>query len=342
MNYDSSTTRSAYDSTVGEDGYETAARDDAYEGRAIVAVFADRETAHAAAHELHDEGFQDTWIGVTRPSASATTEDAGGRATGGTTVETDGGGSVMERIGRFFSGEGGTKTLYDELVRHGVAEREARSIDGSLEPNSAILTVDGSNHPELAAEIIEQCGGHVLAGESFGEGASAGSVYDSSDVRGSQVLGYGDAGLYARGTEIDDQRRLQLREERLSMDKTQVPLGEATIRKDVVERRVEADIPTVREELFVEYRPASEMTSADMREPVAGGEIGGGETVRVPLMREAVSVTKRAVIAGEVLIGKRKVEDVQHVSETTREERLHVDDPTGNVTPGNLGNASGT
>jgi uncharacterized protein (TIGR02271 family) len=324
--------------------YDTGnARDDAYEGRALVAAFPDRETAHAAARALHDEGFGRTWIGVTHPGESAIAS----LGTSQTHVASDAGDTLGDKIGRFFSGESGDRTLYDELVRHGVAAGEARRIDGTLAPNSAILTVDGHNHPELAASLIERNGGHILAGESFGTsyaGTAGGfvdpardtmvgttgaydAVTDASTLRGSQVLGYGDASRYARGEEIDEDRRIALREERLSVDKQRVSAGEVQITKDVVEHRQDIDVPVIREELFVERRPVSETTvgSADV------GEIGQGETIRVPLMREQVSVTKRAVVTGEVVVGKREITEMQRVSGTTREEKLRVDGDTTNV-----------
>ncbi len=59
--------------------YDTGtARDDAYEGRALVAAFPDRESAHQAARSLHDEGFGRTWIGVTHSAADP--NDAGASA----------------------------------------------------------------------------------------------------------------------------------------------------------------------------------------------------------------------------------------------------------------------
>jgi hypothetical protein len=246
---------------------QTAARDDAYEGRALVAVFGDRETAHAAAHELHDEGFRRTWLGVTRqaqPASSTSDNDPPmpGTMSGTTrtTVESaEGDDSVMEKIGRFFTGESGEKSLYEELVRHGVAPSEAQRIEASLPPDTAILTVDGHNHPELAAEIIERAGGPLLAGEAIAANADEGlePLAASDTLRGSDVLGYGSATEYARGEQIDAQRRLQLREERLSIDKEQVPAGEAEIGKDVVEHEMQVDVPTIREEMFIERRPVA-------------------------------------------------------------------------------------
>ncbi len=355
--------------------YDTGtARDEAYDGRALVAAFADRETAHAAAHALHDEGFGRTWIGVTHASED-TTAYAGtgaGTTTGQTQVTSDDGDSLGDKIGRFFSGASGDRTLYDELVRHGVASSEARRIDGSLAPNSAILTVDGHNHPELAATLIEQNGGHILAGESFGTGTYAAdttattattasavggglagglagtpavgttgaydAATDATTLRGSQVLGYGDSSSYARGEQIDEDRRIKLREERLSVDKQRVQSGEVQITKDVVEHQQDIDVPVIREELFVERRPVSE-TSADAGDI---GEIGAGETIRVPLMREQVAVTKRAVVTGEVVVGKREVTETQRVSDTTREEKLRVDGDTTNVRASGYDGGTGT
>jgi uncharacterized protein (TIGR02271 family) len=234
--------------------------------------------------------------------------------------------TLGERIQRFFTGESGGRRLDDELIRHGVAEAEARRIDRSLEPNSAILTVDGSNHPELAAHIIEETGGHIVAGESFTAATGTSPTTSPSPTtaepaRGSSALGYGEPSRYARGESIDESRRLQLREERLNVEKRQVPAGEVEVGKEVVENTQRVDVPTIREELFIERREPSRATQADAAEG-----IGQGESIRIPLMREQVVVTKRPVVTGEYVVGKRQVEETQGVSETTREERLTVDD----------------
>jgi uncharacterized protein (TIGR02271 family) len=235
--------------------------------------------------------------------------------------------TFAEKLGRFFSGEAGTRSLFDELQRHGVDATAARRIDERIPPESAVLTVDGANHPEAAASIIENCGGHIVAGEAFetGSGSDAavaqGVASDGpAERRGSDVLGYRDPQRYARGTEIDDERRVQLRGERLDVDKRRETAGQATVGKDVVEHRQDMDVPVVREELFVERRAPSDV-AAD------AGEIGSDrETISIPLMRERVVVTKRPVIVGEYVVGKRAVTENQHVSETTREEKLRVND----------------
>jgi uncharacterized protein (TIGR02271 family) len=306
-------------------------RDVVYEGRAIVAAFANRDEAAEAARELHHEGFRKTWIGVTRAGETAPT---------GETRMTAKGESLGEKIGRFFSGEP-TRTLYEELVRHGVGDAAARSIEAQIEPDTAILTVDGANHPELTAQIIERHGGYVLAGESFApQGAALG---EGAALTGSQVLGYGDPMRFARGEPIDEQQVLLLREERLRIATMPVEAGEATVGKEVVEHRQDVDVPVIREELFIERRPVAEAErGAETAELGGVGAIGEGDRIRIPLMREQAVVTKRPVVTEEIVVGKRPVTETQRVSDTTREERLRVDEtkapgkgtgPGGSATP---------
>lgn len=130
--------------------------------RALVATCAHRGSAHKAAKRLRDEGFHNVWIGVT----SAYVESDGRYNTGtiGTNVESIDD-SIGAKIGRFFSDEADGVTLAETLARHGVTEAEARRIDASIEPNNVLLTVDGNNHPELVAQIIEACAGAIISGE---------------------------------------------------------------------------------------------------------------------------------------------------------------------------------
>lgn len=290
-------------------------RDDMYDGRALVAAFADKASAQKAVDALKEENFHNIWIGVTSQD-----EDMGSSRNIGDKERTKivGDESVGAKIGRFFSGESQDAGLRQALVRHGVSENEAARIDRSIAPNSVILTVDGSNHPEMAAEVVEACGGHILAGESFSSGRT--SPQGAGGLRGSQILGY-QGSNFARGAEIDDEQVIELRSERLNIAKERVSAGEATIRKEVVEHTQALDVPTVREELFVERRPVSDSTAAEDAAP-----IGEGEVIRIPLTRESIRVTKRPVVTEEVVVGKRLLSQTEHVNETIREEHLSVDE----------------
>jgi hypothetical protein len=181
--------------------------------RSLVAAFGARETAHLAAKNLRDEGFHKIWIGVTYDDSALKSEDE----------------SLGAKIVRFFSGEADGATLVDTLTRHDVPEAEALRVERQLEMNDVILTVNGSNHPELAARIIEDAGGDVLAGESFTCTTIEWTQRD--DRPGSELLGYEDPTAYARGQRVDDGDLTRLRNERL----------------------LSPAVPTMREDIFIAH-----------------------------------------------------------------------------------------
>jgi hypothetical protein len=154
----------------------------------VAAAFTDCDNAREAARALREEGFHKTWIGVTRAGVESDARYNTGRIT--TTVDSADD-SVGAKLSRFFSGEANGASLYDSLTRRGVDPADARRIDGSLEPGGVILTVNGSNDPEHAAQIIVDFEGDVLAG-AFDE------TLRSTADQGS-----------------DDERRARLRDERL-------------------------------------------------------------------------------------------------------------------------------
>ncbi len=279
---------------------------DAIKPSALVAIFATRELAHHAIESLHGEGFHRTWLGVTQSMTSDT--GYGSPADTETRVESD------NALARFFGA--GDQTLHEALLKHGVSADVAARLDGTLPGNSAIVTVDGANHPELAAQIVAECDGEIVS--SLG----AKSLYDAyateSATPGLSKDRLADLGEYSKGEKLDEARRLQLREERLTVDKVRESAGEAIVSKKVVTQQAEMDVPVMREELYIERRPASETYGE-------AGVIGSGETIRVPLERERVVVDKRTVATEEVVVGQRQVEGTEHISETLRKEELDVD-----------------
>ncbi|MBD5655252.1 MAG: YsnF/AvaK domain-containing protein [Candidatus Eremiobacteraeota bacterium] len=274
-------------------------------GSTLVATFATRDEAHRAVENLHDEGFHQTWIGIMR--APASDAYAGESDTSGAVVESD------NAIARFFGA--GDESLHAALVKHGVAEADAARVAGTLPIDSAVLTVDGANHPELAAQIVAQCGGQMIAS------SGASTLYDQyagdGDTKTLSTDRLASIGDYQGGAKIEEPRRMQLREERITIDKNREKTGEATIAKKVVSADTAVDVPVYHEELFVERRPATG-SYGDV------GTIGDGETIRVPLEKETVSTSKQTVVTGEVAVGQRRVEGVEHVTETLKKEELEV------------------
>jgi len=307
----------------------------------VAAAFADKETARDAVHQLRDEGFGDTWIGITRrddragdtssnadlrpsdyaaPADHVAPEDYRAPNDNSTPPETAADVTRVESDNWFtrFFGEG-DESLHDALVRHGVSEADARAA-GAFPAPSAILTVNGSNHPELAAQIMARAGGQLIT-RSFGADTdrsmtsaqngtnpTVGSVTDAAvspaedelerkyappptnapadpelatsdyasdasladrDVRKADqpqpmpasgeadITSYDDFGHYRAGKPLDESTRLQLREERLRVDKSRVDRGVATVGTDVATETADVDAPFTREELFIERRPAS-------------------------------------------------------------------------------------
>jgi uncharacterized protein (TIGR02271 family) len=280
--------------------------------RTMVAVFRDRESAREALSELHNDGYRDTWLGITQ--GAATTASAGGSTS--VTVQSEEGGGLKEALGRFFSGGESEQSLHQALINRGVSEAQAQRIDQTALPGSAIVTVDPENDLAGVVTILRRYGGEVSTGLT-GESTAA-SIPGTSSAAAAATTTAG-----AATDAVDEARRIQLREERLTINKRQVQRGEARIRKDVVAEQQSVDVPISREELFIERRPVSAEAAAGAA-PI-GEE---GEEIRVTLTEERAAVEKRPVVTEEVAIGKRRVEETQHVTETVRREELQVDDPT--------------
>lgn len=280
----------------------------------LAATFGDRATAHEAAAELKDAGFHDVWIGVAKHpesddssyGAAARTEDA---------VEAD------NFFARLF-GEG-NETLHDALVRHGVAEADAVRA-GVLGSHGAVLTVDGGNHPEAAAQVLSAVGGRLITSGYGATGYGTGGTHNLYDEPIESADGdrpAADYGSFRAGETIDDDKRIALREERLRIAKERRSVGEAQIGKQVVEQHEEFDVPVTHEEFFIERRPAGSVAGT-------AGTIGDErEIVRIPLSEERLRVEKDTVVTEEVVVGKRTVTGTERVSATTRKEVLDIEEP---------------
>ncbi|MDI4646913.1 YsnF/AvaK domain-containing protein [Cohnella hashimotonis] len=118
--------------------------------------------------------------------------------------------------------------------------------------------------------------------------------------------------------DAQDADTLRLHEERLNVDKERVRTGEVSVHKDVIEERQTIEVPVQREEVVIERHAIHD-------EATDGAAIGKDETIRIPVSEERVEVTKRPVATEEISIGKRVVQDTEHVSETVRKERAELD-----------------
>lgn len=131
-----------------------------------------------------------------------------------------------------------------------------------------------------------------------------------------------------REAQSEQPGRLQLREERLRVEKVQEEAGEVRLGTRVVEREETVTVPLREERVVIERRAGSgEVVSDDL-------DARRGETIEVDVMRERVNVEKEAVVAEEVDVRKEVTERQERVSETVRREELVVEGDAGLLSRG--------
>lgn len=115
-------------------------------------------------------------------------------------------------------------------------------------------------------------------------------------------------------------RTLQLREERLKVDKAEEQTGEVKLRKEVRTEHQTVSVPVQKEEVVIERRAVNKT--------VPGGITADARTeeVRIPVREEKVKVGKETVIKEEVSLGKRKVQETERVGADLKKEELKVEE----------------
>jgi uncharacterized protein (TIGR02271 family) len=308
----------------------------------LVGVFEDRRSAEQAVNELHRAGFDDDQIGFARrddEGQSDRTSQEGslpGRGTGSQAGEGLAGGAIVGGIlgaaaallipgvgpaiaggilapilgaGATAAGVGAAGaaagaavgSLTGGLMGLGIPEGEAEYYQGEFEAGRVIVTVRPGSRWSEAESILQRYGAYDASSQSSRATHTASTT--------SRTQGH---------TETSERDRMQLREERLDVDKREVETGEVRLRKDVVEEQKNIDVPVTRDEVYVERHPVS-------GDRPASGRIGEGETLAVPVHEEVVDVNKETVVREEVEVGKREVEGTQRVSDTVRREEAHLE-----------------
>ena len=120
--------------------------------------------------------------------------------------------------------------------------------------------------------------------------------------------------------------KLQLLEERLSVNKERYQAGSMQIGKHVETRQEQVNVALQREEIVIERTAVTEAR------PVQGNVTLGAasETIKLDLEAERANVQKQAYVTEEIGIGKKTVTDTQTVTETVGREVLDVN-KTGEV-----------
>lgn len=116
--------------------------------------------------------------------------------------------------------------------------------------------------------------------------------------------------------DTNEERRMTLSEEELSVGKREVRAGEVEIDKDVETRHVRERVPVSHDEVVVERRPIEPGMRADARI--------GEEEIHVPLSEEEVIAQKRVVPKEEIVARKHEVVENDVVEADLRRERASM------------------
>ncbi|MGF7532358.1 YsnF/AvaK domain-containing protein [Bacillus mexicanus] len=197
---------------------------------------------------------------------------------------------------------------------------------------------DTAEHSKTLSDLDIKAGEIDKYQEDLDDGKLLVAVDTDADVNAPIDNGSALSGGFSSTNETTDytakeEKTMPLREEQLKVDKEDIQTGEVEIGKEVKTEQRDMDIPVRHDEIYVERRPVDE-NRAD------ASPVNDSETVRVPIVEEKLEVTKKPVVTDEVVVGKRTVEENEHISETVKKEepRLHKegkadgldDDPLNN------------
>jgi len=251
----------------------------------VVAVFDDRAQAEQAINDLENAGISSDQMRFAGHGTSS--------------------GGMLDKIKSLFTGQE-TGAIYNDLVNMGVPQDDASYYQREYEVGHSIVAVPAAGRMEEVTEVLARYGGYG-ANRRFAQTSDTASTANTASTASTGV----------RETEAEGEQGVKLREEQLRVQKQPVETGEARLRKDVVSEQQSVDVPVTREEAYVERRPGSGQPTDQ--------PIGEGETYRVPVREEQVTVEKQPVVREEVSMGKRPVQDTRQVSDTVRREEAHVE-----------------
>ena len=142
-------------------------------------------------------------------------------------------------------------------------------------------------------------------------------------------------------TEADsDETRVQVIEERLDVSKKE-SMEEATVIKEPLKETKTVEVQLTHEELIIEKRAASKMTSSSSTTtstssepsplpPTSPEELVQTKTeINIPLMREEVIVSKKPYVKEEIVIKKKPVTETKTVTEQITSEKVSIRNSAG-------------
>ncbi len=306
-------------------------------------LYYSRDEAEGAVRALRDAGYDMDRVSVIARDADKldghdTTEDVGnkadeGAATGAVTGGALGGitgllvglgalaipgigpillaGAEATAIATTLAGAGigaAAGGLIGALIGLGIPEEKAKVYNDRVKGGSFLVIVNGTAAEIARAETIM----HQHGVEEFG-------IYDVPGARATAVTDV-DEDLRTR-TDIADNDKIRLYEERLMVNKQRSKAGEVSIGKRVETETANVAVPVEKERIVIER------TDASTGQVVSPGTANftGGKVAEVELYEETANIGKQAFVREEVSVRKEVEQETVQASDTIRREELEVD-----------------
>jgi uncharacterized protein (TIGR02271 family) len=285
----------------------------------VVGIFANRAKSDEAIAALQSSGFQNSqirhYVGKSRTS---------GPLTG---------------IKNAFSAEQKTsEAVVNDLLDMGVAPEHTNFYQREYESGHPLVAVTSSKRLQEASSILQKHGGYGPSEErraertereTYAKGASTEPVGQRETTRSAstepvgqrerettRAAGY-DVAAEQQRRGLQQEQHVRLHAEHLRASKQQAQLGEVVLRKELVSEQESIDVPLVHEEVVIERHA--------LAEPATNERLEDGQVIRIPVSGERASLAKEIVTTGEVVIGKREVQETRHFSDTCQHEEVRLE-----------------
>ncbi|MCC5895861.1 MAG: DUF2382 domain-containing protein [Alkalibacterium sp.] len=276
--------------------------------KTVIGSYDSRDEALDVVHKLKNDGYQkqDIILYGNKDVANSIGDHEGVNVTADTgsdtdrhdTRDTDNDGSLWEQIKGAFS----TDTYDDDRS----AEADYNQDDDVLYPYR-----DDIKNGKIVVAVDN------FRGEDIDQYNSVRKVDDDRPPRETAPK----TDTMDRPDTTNDNDTLQLKEEKLDVDKSEVNTGEVNVRKEVKTETETVEVPVEKEEIVVERKPVSESDP----DKTADSIDKEGETINIPVKEEQIEVNKRPVVKEEVDVRKETHHETKQVSEDVSHEELDVD-----------------
>lgn len=198
--------------------------------------------------------------------------------------------------------------LIGALIGLGIPEEKAKVYNDRVKSGSFLVIVNGTAAEIARAKSVMQKNGV----EEFG-------IYDVPGAKATAATDV-DEDLRTR-TDIDDNEKIRLYEERLMVNKQRSKAGEVSIGKRVETETASVAVPVERERVVIERTNATSGTAVTP----GTANFAGGKVADVEVYEEKAKIGKQAFVREEVNVRKEVETETVQANETVRREELQVD-----------------